>query len=118
MVPTRNSLTNYLPYAGIVSGLATVGSSPTVTLLPGVSSADDACVSITRGGVGVYTIVVTNFRGPNGVAVGSANSTLSGVLIAASTGSYTNSTMSMQFGSMLHDGTYSDSNFTFTIKAT
>jgi hypothetical protein len=116
MVPTRNSLTNFIPYAGYIAGLVTTGASPTVTLLPG-SSADQANVTITRGGVGVYTITVDGFAGPAGAAIGVGSSIRSGVIIAASTGSYSGGTMSMQFGSMDNAGAYTDTNFNFEITA-
>lgn len=119
MVPTRNSFENFSPYAGFVAGLATLGAGPTVTLLSGISTSDEANVSIARVGVGVYTISVKGFQGPAGVAIGRGNSTLSGVMVACSTGSYSATTgvMSMQFGSMDNAGAYSDQPFTFQIWA-
>ncbi len=116
MASTRNSLTQYVPDAGYVSGLLTPGASPTVTLLSGFN-ADQGCVSVTRGGVGVYTITVKQFLGANGVALGRGTPTLSGVMVATSTGTYSGNAMSMQFGIMDNAGSYSDTAINFEIRA-
>ncbi len=115
----RNSLTSILPVTGWISGLVTSsGSAYTVSSLTGSNAIDRSQVSVTDGGTGLPSIVVTNFKGPQGVCLSSGNAIKSGVILASSLGTYSGNTVTVTFSTTSGDlYTLADETFLFTLTA-
>ena len=90
---SRNTLTSALPYTSYVSGTVTGdATTPTLSNLSGISSADTGCVSIARTGMGDYNISVTNFRGAKGNLKGFGTATTISNMISCTAQAFTAST--------------------------
>ena len=115
----RNSLTNYMPTACVVTGTVTYsGATPSLTALSG-SDQDQACVTIAAVSTGVATITVTGFRGSNGSLKGFATGTTISNMVSCTAGTYTTGTNTANFTFKVEDdgSTAVDNGYNFQLWA-
>ena len=93
---TQNSFAQFYPVTGYISGVVTVsGGTPSVASLSG-NAIGQALVSVTDTAAGQVTVVVDNFKGPQGIALG-RGTTSQFAILACSTGTYSGNTASFAF---------------------
>lgn len=115
----RNSLTSILPVTHAVQGFVTFTSGvPAVGSLSGSNAIDRDQVSVTDTATGKASIVIENFRGPQGICLGIGTPVDSGYFVATSVGTYSGNTATIVFAiSATGTNVLTDTNFTFQIWA-
>ena len=117
---SRNTLTSALPYTSYVSGTVTgSATTPTLSQLSGISSADTSCVTIARTDTGDYNITVTNFRGAGSGLKGFGTATTISNMISCTAQAFTASTDTAVFTFKVEDDSSSaaDNGFNFILLA-
>ena len=94
----RNSATSIMPRTGEIRGLCTLtAGSPAVGSLSGTNAQDRAQVSVTDNGTGTFALVVSDFKGPQGLGLGTGTALNSGYTVACSAASYSGNTATYNF---------------------
>lgn len=117
MPVSRNDYHGRLSFAGVVTGTVDASAATLSNLFDNAEA--DSEVSIVDDGTGQFTISVTNFKGPQGVALGFATPLEADTVVRAGTASYSGETVSVQFTVRTVAGSpaASDSDFNFRIEA-
>ena len=115
----RNSATSILPRTGEIRGLCTLTSgTPTIGSMTGTNALDRALVSVTDGGTGTISIVVSDFRGPQGLGLGTGVALNTGYTVACSAASYSGNTATFNFATAYAPtAALTDVSFTFDLWA-
>lgn len=95
----NNSLTRAMPGLGIVIGRIAFsgGSTPALSNLSGLADTDTNQVTVVDNGTGDVSVVVANFKGNAGYAVGFGRATLVTGIVAGVAASYSGDTLTVRF---------------------
>lgn len=92
-----NEMVRLVPRAKMIVGrVAVSGGTPTIEY-SSLEDVDQAQLSIVDTGAGDYNIVVTNFKGPRGVAFGFGTATTISLMIGCTAQTYSGETATFTF---------------------